>query len=174
VGSHGSDRNPRLCATCHVNDYTVNDDQGKFVFRSTGHSFQPIPCVGADSIPTGERECDLTQRSFRACVACHLSETAARSALSVANLRIDRLVGEVGGLLARIPASEFSTTDNRYTTGEGAKFNMNLALKKGSAVHNPFLVEALLLASIKQIGLDYNLRPSAALAMAPQLERYTR
>ncbi len=159
VGSHGSDRNPRLCATCHVNSYEINDPAtGNFAFRATGHSFQAIPCVdAATGIPNEVTDCALTERSFRACTTCHLTETAARSAFTVAEDRINALILEIDGLIARIPATEFSTTDNRYTTGEGAKFNASLAKKPGSAAHNPFLVEALLHASIKQIEIDYQI-----------------
>ncbi|HEY0671595.1 MAG TPA: cytochrome c3 family protein [Longimicrobiales bacterium] len=161
VGSHGSDRNPRLCATCHVNDYQITDPvTGAFSFRATGHSFQAIPCVDQAGIPTDSTSCELTERSFRSCTSCHLSEAAARSALTVAEIRIESLIADIDALIARIPATEFSTTDTRYTTGEGAKFNRALAFKKGSAAHNPFLVEALLRASIKQIGIDYNITPA--------------
>jgi predicted CXXCH cytochrome family protein len=170
VGSHGSDRNPRMCATCHVNDYEVRDElTGSFTFRATGHSFQAIPCADATGIPTGARDCDVTARSFRSCTSCHTSEAGARSAFLVAELRIDRLVAEVQGLISRIPATEFSNTDNRYTTGEGARFNMQLAQKKGSIVHNPFLIEALLLASIRQIEIDYGITPSAGLSLQQEL-----
>jgi predicted CXXCH cytochrome family protein len=170
VGSHGSDRNPRLCATCHVNDYQVRDPlTNSFSFRATGHSFQAIPCVGEDGVPTGDRSCTLTQRSFRSCTSCHLTENAARTALSVAEIRINRLVSEIGSLLPRIPASEFSNTDNRYTTGEGTRFNMQLAQKKGSIAHNPFLLEALLIASIRQVEIDYGIRPSTSLSLAAEL-----
>jgi predicted CXXCH cytochrome family protein len=170
VGSHGSDRNPRLCATCHVTDYQISDPLTKsFTFRATGHSFQAIPCVDASGVPTGAANCEMTQRSFRSCTSCHLSETAARSALGVAEMRIKRLTDEVAGLLPRIPASEFSTTDNRYTTAEGARFNMQLGQKKGSVAHNPFLVEALLIASIKQIEIDYGIRPAAVVSLQPEL-----
>lgn len=165
VGSHGSDRNPRLCATCHVNDYEVRDAlTGSFSFRATGHSFQAIPCVGTDSIPTGATDCAITERSFRACTVCHLDQTSARSALILAQQRIADRVTELSTLIARIPSTEFSTSDNRYTTGEGAKFNMSLAQKKGSAAHNPFLVEALLLASIRQVKTDYQLTAAASAA----------
>lgn len=160
IGSHGSDRNPRLCATCHVNDYTMKDATGKFTFRATGHSFQAIPCVDSTGVPTGAATCEMTARSFRSCTTCHLSEAGARTALLVAEQRIGTLVAEMNALIARIPATEFSTADNRYTTGEGSKFNVALAVKKGSAAHNPFLVEALLLASKKQIAIDYNIRPA--------------
>jgi predicted CXXCH cytochrome family protein len=170
VGSHGSDRNPRLCATCHVNDYEIRDPlTNSFSFRATGHSFQAIPCVDAAGVPTGDRSCALAQRSFRSCTSCHLTEGAARTALSVAELRINRLVAEIASLLPRIPASEFSNSDNRYTTGEGARFNMQLAQKKGSITHNPFLLEALLIASIRQVEIDYGIRPSASLSLTSEL-----
>jgi predicted CXXCH cytochrome family protein len=170
VGSHGSDRNPRLCATCHVNDYEVRDPlTSAFSFRATGHSFQAIPCVDANGVPTGNRNCELTERSFRSCTSCHLTETSARTALGVAELRIQRLVGEIAGMLPRIPASELNAGDNRYTTAEGAQFNMRLAQKRGSAVHNPFLIEALLLASIRQIEIDYGIRPNSSLSLEAEL-----
>jgi predicted CXXCH cytochrome family protein len=161
VGSHGSDRNPRLCATCHVNDYQITDPvTGSFSFRATGHSFQAIPCVDQAGIPTDSTSCALTERSFRACTSCHLTETAARSAFAVADQRIGALAHELDELIKRIPSTEFSTTDNRYTTGEGAHFNLELAEKPGSVAHNPFLVEALLHASIKQIAIDYGITPT--------------
>ncbi|HSJ23111.1 MAG TPA: cytochrome c3 family protein [Longimicrobiales bacterium] len=173
VGSHGSDRNPRLCATCHVTDYQVHDPiTSASGFRATGHSFQAIPCVDDGGVPTGERSCEMTQRSFRSCTSCHLTETAARAALSVAEMRISRLAGEIGSMLPRIAASEFSNTDNRYTTAEGARFNMQLAQKKGSVAHNPFLLEALLLASIRQIEIDYGIRPSAAVSLQAELTQH--
>ncbi len=170
VGSHGSDSNPRLCATCHVNDYRVNDPwTGDLTFRATGHSFQAIPCVSGDGLPTGERTCALTERSFRACTECHTNEASARAAFSTAQQRIQRLTGEMQGLIARIPASEFSTSDGRSTTGEGSRFNLQLAQKAGSMAHNPFLIEALLLASIRQIDIDYGLKPTANLSLEAAL-----
>lgn len=159
IGTHGSEGNPRLCAGCHVTDYQMSDAQG-FVFRATGHSFQAIPCVDGNGIPTGAESCALTERSFRSCTeGCHGSEAAARSALIVARLRIETLVETIGPLLARIPASEFGQA-GRYTTADGSRFNMQLAQRAGSEVHNPFLVEALLLASIRQIGIDYGITPA--------------
>ena len=53
LGTHGTDRNERLCATCHVNKFTVTDEAtGEFVFQSTGHLFTAIPCVDEQGIPT--------------------------------------------------------------------------------------------------------------------------
>jgi predicted CXXCH cytochrome family protein len=173
VGSHGSDRNPRLCATCHVNSYTVNDKlTGKFSFKATGHSFQPIPCVDENGVPiTDQTQCtpDDTRRSYKACVVCHLSESAARTVRTVAKARLASLAADMDALVARIPASEFSITDNKITTGEGCKFNSGLAKERGSPIHNPFLIEALLLACKKQIGIDYGLTSITDASLRPQL-----
>jgi predicted CXXCH cytochrome family protein len=183
VATHGSDKNPRLCAGCHVTAYQVSDKvTGAFTFRATGHSFKPIPCVDAQGIPTTQTTCEITARSFRSCTTsgCHGSENAARSALTVARTRTDRLVAQIGSLLpttagglpgtgTRIPVTEFSTTDNRISTGEGARFNMQLAQQAGAVPHNPFLVEALLLASLRQIEIDYALRPLRVVSMVPEL-----
>jgi predicted CXXCH cytochrome family protein len=171
VGSHGTDRNPKLCATCHVSSYQVTDAvTGAFSFRATGHSFQPTPCVDAQGVPTGATDCDISERSFRSCTnGCHLTEGAARTALSVARFRISLLVTEISGLIAQIPSAEFSTTDNRISTGEGSKFNMQLAQQAGATPHNPYLVEALLLGSIRQIELDYGITHSVGLSLIPEL-----
>lgn len=160
VGTHGSGANPRLCAGCHVTDYRMTDAQG-LVLRATGHSFEAIPCVDASGIPTGAATCALTERSFRSCTdGCHGSEVAARSALIVARQRIDNLVATIQPMLAQIPSSEFGQA-GRYTTADGSRFNMQLAQRPGSKVHNPFLVEALLLASIRQIRTEYGIAPPA-------------
>jgi predicted CXXCH cytochrome family protein len=172
VGTHGSERNPRLCAGCHVNDYQVSDAlTGSFQFRATGHSFQAIPCVDATGKPTGSRTCDISQRSFRSCTTCHGSEAAARSALITARGRLDFLVNSIQPLIARVPASEMVHVSGKpFTAGQGARFNMELARMKGSEVHNPFLVESLLLASIRQLETTYGIRASLQPAeLRPQL-----
>jgi predicted CXXCH cytochrome family protein len=173
VGTHGSERNPRLCAGCHVNNYEVRDAlTNAFTFRATGHSFQAIPCVDATGKPTGERNCDLMQRSFRSCTTCHGSEAAARSALVTARARLDFLANTITPLIARVPASEMVHVANRpFTTGQGARFNRDLARMKGSETHNPFLVESLLLATIRQLEIDYGIRPAISPdLLRPQLE----
>lgn len=160
VVTHGTTANPRLCATCHVSRLEVTDSvAGGAVFHATGHLFTAIPCLDADGIPTPTGNCTLQERTFDACTGsgCHGDQQVARAAFSVARQRIDDRVAELQALIAQIPASEFDETDNRYTTGEGARFNAELGALNGSAVHNPFLVEALLLASIAQVKADYNL-----------------
>jgi hypothetical protein len=51
--------------------------------------------------------------------------------------------------------SPFKNGDGVYTTAEGSAFNYQLGLTTGAAAHNPFLVEALLTASIRQMQTDY-------------------
>ncbi len=156
LGTHGSEANPRMCAGCHVTDFQMEDPEtGDFVFRSTGHTFQATPCVDEDGMPTGADECGLTERSFRSCTdGCHGSEAAARSALIVAEGRIADLAETIGGMLDQIPADQFGDP-NRFTSADGSLFNMQIAEMPGSAAHNPFLVEALLRASIRQLERDY-------------------
>lgn len=162
IATHATDRNPRLCAGCHVNRTTVSDPStGNFVFQGTGHGFNAIPCLDAQGKPT-TGDCDISARTFKACTGsgCHGSEAAARGAFTTAELRIDELVNQLNVLIAQIPSTEFAQ-DSRYTTGEGAKFNVSLAKKQGSFVHNPFLIEALLTATIRQVKLDYGLTAPA-------------
>ena len=175
AGTHGSSANPRLCATCHVNrtDYT-DPITGKLTFSATGHLFNPIPCLDAQGKPTPlKTSCPVEQRSFKACTAsgCHGTELAARSAYLVAQTRIADLVTQLNALLARVPASQFNNNDGVYTTAEGAKFNAGLGAITSSAVHNPFLTEALLTASIKQVKSDYALTVPAAISLEPVLQR---
>lgn len=55
LASHGSARNPRLCATCHVERYEIRDTlTDDFLMQVTGHSFLATPCVDANGIPTGD------------------------------------------------------------------------------------------------------------------------
>jgi predicted CXXCH cytochrome family protein len=161
-GTHGSDRNTRLCATCHVNSYDVTDpDTGSHLFSVTGHRFLPIPCVDANNIPTDLQTCGKTvaERNFASCTAsgCHGDETAAFSALTLAQTRIASRVAELYALLAQVPSTQFSSTDTLFTVAEGAKFNAQLGEIASSAVHNPFLTEALLLSSIDAVRGTYAL-----------------
>lgn len=159
VATHGSEANPKLCASCHIQSFEVTDDEtGAFVFQSTGHLFQATPCVDAQGLPT-TGPCDEADRTFAGCTAagCHSTEAVARSLTGVAQLRIDALVTEITGLLDLVPASEFDETDSRYTVGEGSRFNLQLAQSGGAVVHNPFLIEALLLGSITELRSEYAL-----------------
>ena len=166
VGTHGTRRNPRLCATCHVSRLEVLDATGSFLFNASGHLFKPIPCLDEDGVPTSGDDCDIQERSFASCTAsgCH-DQAAARSAYILATTRIRNLVEELETLLDQVPSREFDTTDNVYTTAEGARFNADLGAITSSAIHNPFLTEALLTASIKQVLTDYGLRPATGVGL---------
>jgi predicted CXXCH cytochrome family protein len=164
LATHGSDANPRLCAGCHVTDRQMTDPTtGGFLARTTGHTFEAIPCVDAAGVPTGAPDCGLLERSFVSCTdGCH-SEAGARSALIEARARIGDLADDLEALIDQIPAEEFGSP-GRYTTADGSLFNLQLARVRGSEVHNPFLVAALLRASMRQITLDYGIAspPSAS------------
>jgi predicted CXXCH cytochrome family protein len=171
VGTHGTEANPRLCAGCHVYRYDVTDNSGNFVVSSVGHRFAATPCVDGNGAPTGAVDCTQAERSYASCTTagCHGNQNAARSAHLVAETRLLTLADQLEALLAQVPPSEFSTTDNRYSTAEGAKFNMELARINGTEVHNPFLAEALLLASIVQVQEDYGLAPTQPMSLESRL-----
>ena len=161
IATHGTDKNPKLCAGCHVNRFAVNDpNTGAFAWQATGHRFEAIPCLDATGKPV-KGPCEISQRSFKACTAsgCHGTEASARSAFIVAEERIHDLGVELNALVAQIPSTEFKQ-DAVLTVGEGAKFNAGFAddrVGPGSAVHNPFLIEALLTESIKAVKATYSL-----------------
>jgi len=172
VATHGTRANPRMCATCHVSRLEVTDlETGAFVFQATGHLFRPIPCLDAQGIPTPEPNCDVSQRSFAACAesGCHATPQVAQAAYLTARQRIDSRVATLNALLGQVQLSEFDSTDNRLTTAEGAKFNADLGALRGSAIHNPFLMEALLDASIAEVRTFYQLDIARA-AAAPRPE----
>ncbi len=169
IATHGSGSNDRWCATCHVVFYEVDDAAGEFVLESVGHHFNPIPCVDEQGIPEGfPNECGLSadERSYVGCVdsGCHSSEEVAASALTAKSASIQRLVDELEALLAQLPEGEVSR-DPPWTVGDGADFNVQLALHGsehwgtntvlGSVTHNPFLIEALLVASIDAVEDEY-------------------
>ncbi|MDT8340954.1 MAG: cytochrome c3 family protein [Longimicrobiales bacterium] len=170
-GTHGTERNQRLCATCHVNAYEVTDAAtGEFVLSVKGHSFEPIPCLDGQGVPDASAECELTERTFSACTTsgCHGDQAAARGAYIVATTRIVNLVEELEALLDQVPATEF-VQDDILTTAEGARFNRGLGRITSSAIHNPFLTEALLIASIRQVRDDYGLAAVKSVSLQPLL-----
>lgn len=174
VGTHGSQANPRLCATCHMVRFEVTDKlTGAFKFTSVGHRFEAIPCVDAQGIPTGAATCPLTARSFQGCLGsgCHGSQEAARSAYTVVNNRIATLAAELKSLIDRVRATEIRQNDGRWSSAEGADFNYQLAVKVGSSIHNPFMVEALLTASIREMRTRYSLSVSPDLDLRNTLSR---
>lgn len=176
-GTHASTaKNPTLCAGCHVQRFTVTDKAtGNFTFQSTGHRFLATPCVDANGKPTAAQSCTVTGKTFRSCVSasCHGTEAAARSAFSTDSVRILTLYTELDRLLVLAKAkkpTDFGTT-GAYTTGRGAAFNSSLAKKPGSYVHNPFLIEQLLIASIAQVKLVYAVTSPPGFDIQPTIKR---
>jgi predicted CXXCH cytochrome family protein len=174
IATHVTDRNPKLCAGCHVNRFTVTDPKtGAFAFQATGHRFEAIPCLDASGKPTSG-PCDISARTFKACTGsgCHGTEQVARSAMIAAEARIDLLTAELNAQLAKVATTEFKQ-DATVTVAEGAKFNAGLGAKAGVAIHNPFLMEALLITSINAVQTTYGIAPNAGLNLnktLPQLK----
>jgi predicted CXXCH cytochrome family protein len=198
-GSHATTLNPRLCAGCHVNRYTVTDKlTGAFTFQATGHLMRPIPCLDATGKPTGDKTCayTTTARSFQSCAqsGCHANATVAANAFTTVRARMKFLADQLwlnlnndgtlqasptdGGLLAQVKLTrptEWSNTDIVITPAEGAEFNARLCGEYNQAnsdnskgVHNPFLCEALLIATINYIRTYYAL-PAASPDVQAQL-----
>lgn len=169
-GTHGTERNERLCAGCHVNSYEVTDpESGDHVFNATGHLFKPVPCVDAQGVPQADDSCAMTveARNFGACTAsgCHGDEDAALSAMLLAQGRIADLVADLENQLSQVDPGQFSSTDTIFTVAEGAKFNAELGAIESSAVHNPFMTEALLTSSIQAVQDAYGVSPSPTLVL---------
>ena len=55
-----------------------------------------------------------------------------------------------------------------YTSCLGAQFNVSLAQSPGGFVHNPFLIEQLLVASINQLQVNYGVTPSVSVPLSLQ------
>jgi hypothetical protein len=150
ASTHGSERNPRLCAGCHVNKYTVTDPQtGNLTFQSVGHLFLPIPCLDIEGKPSPDRTCDYstTARTWGACTnsGCHADASAAAAAFASSRQLLDQLTSQIwddangndtleaaptdGGYLsdfAAIPSTEYATGDNHVSPAEGALFNVRM------------------------------------------------
>jgi predicted CXXCH cytochrome family protein len=169
--THGSERNQKLCATCHVQNYTVTDKAtGQFAIQVVGHRFLAIPCVDANGAPTDTQTCTITQRSFRSCVAsgCHATQGAARTAIETAEADIALLTGALDNMLTQVPASQkLPAAAGKVTSARGAAYNSALAKSHGAEVHNPFLLKALLRASIEQINKEYGVPKPPGLNLAP-------
>jgi predicted CXXCH cytochrome family protein len=171
VPTHGTGANAGLCAACHVAKFTVNDaETGEFAFQSTGHLFTALPCLDAEGLPTTE-DCGYTvaERSFLSCATagCHGTPEVAEGLLSLTMNRIESAADDLLLLLETVDAGledadePIDPASSTFTLAEGALFNYHLATFGGGtaagAAHNPFLVEALLDASIVAMTQEYNL-----------------
>ncbi len=158
TSAHGSpNANPGLCASCHVRSFEVTDQQtGQFLVRTTGHLFEATPCLDESGVPT-RADCAPEERSYEGCATagCHESADRALGLRTLAETRIGALADDLEALLAQVPATEIDEADGRYSAAEGSQFNLELARFPGAAVHNPFLLEALLQASIDELETRY-------------------
>jgi hypothetical protein len=98
--THGSEKNPKLCAGCHVNRISGTDVTTGKPATSAGHLFLAIPCLDAGGLPDlVNQDCarDEPSRSWTACTAsgCHGTATAAISAITLSSQRIDQLVAQI-------------------------------------------------------------------------------
>jgi len=176
-GTHANlAKNPTLCAGCHVQRFTVTDKAtGKFVFQETGHRFLATPCVDANGATTDSQTCAVTSQTFRSCAVsgCHGSETAARSSFLTAQARIAADTVEARRLvnLVKLGAkkADCTATTGAYNSCRGTNFNITLAEKPGAYVHNPFLIEQLLLGSIRALKADYGVTSPPSFDMTPAL-----
>jgi len=191
--THASIANPRLCAGCHVNRFTITDAaSGNFVFNASGHSFKAVPCLDAQGKPTADESCAFAPpaRSFKSCIGagCHATEAIAAGRLVGARNEIELLAAQIwtdlnknetidpapidGGYLAIIrrdlPAE--LTNPTVITPARGAEFNVKTFAERYSngdrskGAHNPFLARALLGANINELKTRYALpAPPAAI-----------
>ena len=195
-GTHTA-ANPDFCATCHLESFEVTDEEGGFVFQSTGHLFTSIPCVDEAGIPVaGDCAYTTEARTFKGCTTagCHGTEGAAATAVQVASLRMADRSGEVLDLLWQVdpnlegPGGEIDAADDKFTTAEGALFNVNLAQfpnegsdepgdnpvpadVTGSSTHNPFLTEALLIGSKQAVENEYGVGAAGHYDYGPVIQQ---
>ncbi len=151
IGTHGSAANAKLCVTCHANQFEVTDPEtGDFVFNAVGHTFDAIPCLDADGVPT-TGDCAVAQRDFSSCATsqCHgegdAGEAVARSLFATTKGRIENLLDQLwvdtdgdrkidasdAGLLPQVVAlgdtAQLDVSDDVVTVAEGALWNAILA-----------------------------------------------
>jgi predicted CXXCH cytochrome family protein len=218
VATHGNPAaNTRLCATCHVTRFTVNDKlTGQFSFQSVGHLFSPDPCLDGQGKPTGDNTCKRPgdagyvsgSRAFVGCAGsgCHSSTATAENAFNAIRSSLKVLADQLWkdndgdgvfvtwntttrkatafdpgdtGLLMQVPLAEYDYGDRKITVAEGSLYNAELvgeglyANGDGSfGVHNPFLAQTLLAASINAMKATYMLpAPPQAQRLLDRIER---
>jgi hypothetical protein len=123
---------------------------GEFLLTSVGHTFEAIPCLDAQGLPTAG-PCPDTERNFGGCTVagCHLTATAARSAFqgtrALMNTLTDLLWNDLDGdtilettdagmlpqvldqAIAANDSNQINLYDNILTPAEGAIWNAQLA-----------------------------------------------
>ena len=156
-GSHATTQNPKLCAGCHVNRFTVTDKlTGAFSFQATGHLMRPIPCLDATGKPTADKTCTYTEtaRSWQSCAAagCHANAAVAANAFNTVRTRMKNYADQLwtdlngngsinaaptdGGYLATLKQTTptaWNGTDLIISAAEGAEFNARLCGEYGQS-----------------------------------------
>ena len=165
---------------------------GAFSFNSTGHLMRAAPCLDATGKPTADKTCAYTEaaRSWKSCTAsgCHANAAAAANAFNTVRSRMkfytDQLWTDLngngsinaaptdGGYLATLKQTrptEWNGSDIIVKPAEGAEFNARLCGEYGQSnsdnskgIHNPFLCEALLIATINEVKATYGLTIASA------------
>jgi hypothetical protein len=119
--------------------------------------------------------CDITVKTFRSCVSgsCHATEAVARTLYLTDSARVLQLVNSANSAIAKVTAlkpNDCKLGGATFTSCLGAQFNVSLAQSPGGFVHNPFLIEQLLVASINQIQKDYGVTPDIVVSLTPQFK----
>jgi hypothetical protein len=98
ASTHGTDRNPELCAGCHVQRLEGTDVATGKPAVSAGHLFLAIPCLDAGGLPV-KTDCpdDVPSRSWAACSAsgCHAGPTQAVQVFTGITQDLDRLTKQI-------------------------------------------------------------------------------
>ena len=100
--------------------------------------------------------CGDSAKTYVACTDCHAADVA-ENLVEQAKASIAGPIATLDSLLSLIDPSEFDDDDDKYSVAEGARFNLELAEKNGSVIHNAFLIRALLDASIAEVQDRYGL-----------------
>jgi hypothetical protein len=201
---HATSANPKLCAGCHVNKFTVNDPaSGNFAFQSVGHQFEAAPCVDAQGVPTGQDDCAFTNaaRNWSSCTTsgCHANEDVAANLFNATRGNIEAFAAVLwvdtdhdqtidaypadDGYLPRIKAqtTDLNPSDNVVTGADGMEFNVRLCAEgrhghpDGSfGTHNKFLCEALLVQGAAYLKSVYAFLPAPPANVARLAEQWSR
>ncbi len=161
VGTHGTGRNPRAVRGL-PHAALPGDRSAERQLRIPGDR-APVPgdpLSGQRHSRPPIRPCALTARTFRSCTAtgCHGDENAARSVFSTTRNEVLDDAAELKRLVDQVRATAINANDKKWTTAEGADFNYQLAVKKGSFVHNPYLIKELIRVSIAEMKEEYGIQ----------------
>jgi predicted CXXCH cytochrome family protein len=157
-------RNQRLCAGCHVPNFTTTDAATGEEFTSVGHLFSPNPCKDANGLPTdGDCAYTATARFWTGCVGsgCHTNETEAaglfNSEKTTIKLLLDNLWSDIdkdkvldqtdGGVLAAVlrqrPTTVTPATDSTHFCCTGTTKDNSLSVAEGALFNARMLSDSL-------------------------------